>query len=52
VAREAEWGRAIAREMAASLPEAVRMVPSLKLTPKQIQALQKAFEAFLIENMK
>jgi hypothetical protein len=52
MARENAWAVAIAREMASDIPEVVRMVPDLKLTPQQIEDLRRAFEAYLIRTMK
>jgi hypothetical protein len=49
--REKAWAMAIAREVSAELPEAVRQVPGLRLTNAQIAALQTAFESRLIQSM-
>jgi hypothetical protein len=51
MAREKAWAVAIARELSAELPDAVRMVSDLRLTNAQIAALQKAFAARLIATM-
>ena len=51
MAREKAWGRALAREVSAHLPEAVHALPDLKLTSAQIQALRKAFETHLVQTM-
>ena len=47
---EREWARTMARLVASQLPEAIRELPNLKLTPAQIQELQRAFENTLIKN--
>jgi len=49
--REKEWGVAIARQLAAELPAAVRDVPDLGLTKRQIDELRLAFENRLIQSM-
>jgi hypothetical protein len=51
MAREKAWAVAIARELSAELPDAVRMVSDLRLTNAQIAALQRAFAARLIATM-
>jgi hypothetical protein len=50
MAREKAWGVAIARELAAEIPEAVRLT-DLRLTNAQIAALQRAFAARLVATM-
>ena len=50
-ATEKAWAVALARDIAADIPEAVQSVPGLKLTPDQIAALQTAFEVRLIRTM-
>jgi len=49
--REKAWAVAIARELSAELPDAVRMVSDLRLTNAQVAALQRAFAARLIATM-
>jgi hypothetical protein len=49
--REKEWAVAFARQLASELPEAVRDVPELKLTNRQIAELRLAFENRLIQSM-
>jgi hypothetical protein len=49
--REKEWAVAIARELASELPAAVRDVPELRLTNRQIAELRLAFENRLIQSM-
>jgi len=51
MAREKEWGRALARQLASELPAAVRDLPELRLTSQQINQLRIAFENRLIETM-
>ena len=51
MAREKEWGRALARQLASELPAAVRDLPDLRLTSQQIDNLRIAFENRLIETM-
>jgi hypothetical protein len=51
MAREKAWAVAIARELSAELPDAVRMVSDLRLTNAQVAALQRAFAARLIATM-
>jgi hypothetical protein len=51
MAREKAWGVAVARELAAEIPEAVRLVPDLRLTNAQILVLQRAFAARLVATM-
>jgi len=48
---EREWARALARHVANQLPEAIRQLPDLGLTPPQIQDLRRVFENTLITNM-
>ena len=48
---EREWARALARHVANQLPEAVRQVHDLRLTPSQIEELRRVFENTLITNM-
>jgi Spy/CpxP family protein refolding chaperone len=50
-AAEREWARALARHIANQLPEAVRQIPDLGLTPPQIQELRRIFENTLVTNM-
>ncbi len=50
MAREKAWAVAIARDVAAELPEAVRLA-QLRLTEAQVTLLQKALEHRLIESM-
>ena len=49
--REKEWAVAIARQLASELPAAVRDVPDLGLTKRQIAELRLAFENRLIQSM-
>jgi hypothetical protein len=51
MAREKEWGRALARQLASELPAAVRDLPELRLTSGQIDQLRTAFENRLIKTM-
>ncbi|HEX7287233.1 MAG TPA: hypothetical protein VF532_13690 [Candidatus Angelobacter sp.] len=51
MAREKEWARAMAREVAQAIPDAVRRVPNLRLTKAQVAALQRAFQNRLIQTM-
>jgi hypothetical protein len=51
IVAEREWARALARHLANQLPEAVRQVPNLKLTPAQLEELKGAFEHTLVTNM-
>ena len=51
MAREKEWGRALARQLASELPAAVRDLPELRLTSQQIDQLRIAFENRLIVTM-
>jgi len=48
---EREWARALARHVSSQLPEAARQIPDLRLSPEQLEQLQKAFENTLITNM-
>jgi hypothetical protein len=48
---EREWARALARHVANQLPEAIRELPDLNLTPVQIQELRRVFENTLVVNM-
>jgi hypothetical protein len=48
---EREWARALARHVAEQLPEAIRQVRGLDLSPEQIQELRRAYENTLITNM-
>jgi len=50
MAREKAWAVAIARELSAEIPEAVRLT-DLRLTNAQIAALQKALAARLVATM-
>ena len=51
MAREREWAKALARQLASELPDAVRAVPDVRLTPQQVEQLRSAFEKRLIETM-
>jgi hypothetical protein len=51
IVAEREWARALARHVANQLPEAVRQVHDLRLTPAQVEELRKVFENTLITNM-
>ncbi|HEV2691062.1 MAG TPA: hypothetical protein VGV35_21045 [Bryobacteraceae bacterium] len=51
LAREKEWGKALARQLASELPGAVRDLPELRLTSQQVEQLRIAFENRLIETM-
>jgi hypothetical protein len=51
VVAEREWARALARHLANQLPEAIRQVRDLKLTPAQLEELKGAFENTLVTNM-
>ncbi len=48
---EREWARTLARHVADQLPEAIRQVHDLQLTPAQVEQLRKVFENTLITNM-
>lgn len=48
---EREWGRTLARRVANQLPEAVRQLPNLNLSPEQVRELTRVFENTLITNM-
>jgi hypothetical protein len=48
---EREWARTLARRVANQLPEAIRQVRDLHLTPAQVEELQRVFENTLITNM-
>ncbi len=48
---EREWARILARRVANQLPEAIRQVPGVKLTPAQVEELRRVFENTLITNM-
>ena len=48
---EKAWARALARRVANHLPEAIRQVRGVQLTPAQVKELKKAFENTLIVNM-
>jgi hypothetical protein len=48
---ERAWARALARRVASQLPEAIRQVRGVQLTPAQVKELKKAFENTLIVNM-
>lgn len=50
-AAEREWARALARHMAAQLPEAISQLPDIQLTAVQVAELQRAFKNTLITNM-
>jgi hypothetical protein len=51
MAREKAWARAMAREVAEAIPDAVQKVPNLRLTKAQIAALKRAFQNRLIQTM-
>jgi hypothetical protein len=48
---EREWARSLARHVADQLPEAIRQIPHVQLTPAQIEELRRVFENTLITNM-
>lgn len=48
---EREWARILARRVANQLPEAIRQLPDLQLTPAQVEELRVKFENTLITNM-
>lgn len=48
---EREWARVLARHVANQLQEAVRTVPQLGLTERQVVELRAAFENTLVTNM-
>lgn len=48
---ERERARTLARHVANQLPEALRQVHDIRLTPAQIEELQRVFENTLITNM-
>jgi hypothetical protein len=48
---EREWARTLARHVADQLPEALRQVRDIQLTPAQVEQLRKVFENTLITNM-
>ncbi len=51
VISEREWARVLARHVANQLQEAVRTVPELGLTQRQVVDLRQAFENTLVANM-
>jgi alcohol dehydrogenase YqhD (iron-dependent ADH family) len=51
VVSEREWARVLARHMANQLQEAVRTVPELGLTQRQVVELRAVFENTLVSNM-
>ena len=51
VISEREWARVLARHVANQLQEAVRTVPELGLTQRQVVQLRAAFENTLVTNM-
>jgi hypothetical protein len=51
VISEREWARVLARHMANQLQEAVRTVPELGLTERQVVELRAVFENTLVSNM-
>ena len=51
VISEREWARVLARHVANQLQEAVRTVPELGLTERQVVELRAAFENTLVANM-
>lgn len=48
---EREWARVLARRVANQLPEAIRQLPDLNLTPDQVRELTRVYENTLITNM-
>jgi len=48
---EREWARALARDIANQLPEALRQVPHVQLTVAQVEKLKRVFEHTLLTNM-
>lgn len=48
---EREWARTLARKVANQLPEAIRQLPDLNLTPRQVEELKAVFENTLVTNM-
>jgi hypothetical protein len=48
---EREWARVLARRVANQLPEALRQLPDIQLTPAQVEELRRTFENTLITNM-
>ena len=48
---EREWARVLARRVSNQLPEAIRQLPGLQLTPAQVEELRRVFENTLITNM-
>jgi hypothetical protein len=48
---EREWARILARRVANQLPETIRQLPDLQLTPAQVEELRAAFENTLVTNM-
>ncbi|HEY6249843.1 MAG TPA: hypothetical protein VI685_07760 [Candidatus Angelobacter sp.] len=48
---EREWARILARRIAHQLPEAIRQLPDLNLTPDQVRELTRVYENTLITNM-
>ena len=51
MAREKAWAVAFARALASELPAAVRDLPDLGLTSRQINQLRVAFENRLVQSM-
>ncbi|HEY7403067.1 MAG TPA: hypothetical protein VIB39_06070 [Candidatus Angelobacter sp.] len=51
VVSEREWARVLARHVANQLQEAVRTVPELGLTQRQVIELRQAYENTLVANM-
>ena len=51
VISEREWARVLARHVANQLQEAVRTVPELGLTQRQVVELRQAYENTLVANM-
>ena len=51
VVAEQEWARVLSRVIVNQLPQAVALVPDIKLTSTQVLELQRAFENTLITNM-
>lgn len=49
--REKAWAVALARDVSSEVPEAVKQVPGLNLNPRQVAALQRAFEVRLLRSM-
>ncbi len=48
---ERDWARILARQVANQLPEAIRQIRGIQLTPVQVEELRTAFENTLVTNM-